>query len=557
MRLLTLSDIHFKETYAGNEFESSDDVVSRYLKSFKEKIDKIHAEKEIDAVVIGGDIAFSGDSKQYKGIKRILRKCIPEGIPIFSIVGNHEVDWTRLSAAIGTSIDLPELFKIDQKAISKSPKFHKVFENYYVVFQSDINENIDLGNLKYKFCDKNYSGYVYSEQNKVLILLLNSSWYSFGPGVVQGFFNEWAEDKNKALLVAELPAFLGDTLSQEGKQSYFFDTYPYFNEVNNLISDNDDLKVITFAHHPPSWLKWEELYSSDSNKRNFNTLTDLSQILITGHLHNPVMEPNIIKGKCYHINNGIFLDYHSVDKHLAENGNDNNPINVFPNNWFNVIDIDEDGFKLIPYKFTSKKKPGKGVQFVYDWLVDERMVKKTHPFLSNVDEDESSDIKTLKSKKDLDGIKPYSPRYVKELIEILKRNRSNEFENVDSSVKSFKQGDVISLKKQNENYLVVINSLEELLEVIQKAGSDYQKLRENRIFSSLLDKLEMFKPTELPIIAFYEIVQNINGTNKEEFEKYYQRKTIIYQSFKYSFFGSFKEFHKFNELNIVFDTIVK
>lgn len=556
MRLLTLSDIHFKETYASKNFESSDDVVSRYLKSFKEKIDKIHAEKEIDVVVVGGDIAFSGDSRQYKGISRILRKCIPEGIPIFSIVGNHEVNWTELSAAIGTSIELPQLFKIEQKTIVKSPKFHKVFANYYDSFQTDINEDIDFGNLKYEFCDKNYSGYVYSEQSNVLILLLNSSWYSFGPGVVQGFFNEWAKGKDKDALVAGLPALLGDTLAQEGKQSYFFDTYPYFSEVNKLISENNDLKVITFAHHPPSWLKWEELYSSDSTRRNFITLTDLSQILITGHLHNPVMEPSIIRGKCYHVNNGIFLDYHSVDKHLAENGNDNNPINVFPNNWFNLIDINEDGFDLTPYKFISKKKPGKGVQFVYDWMIEESVIK-TCPFLNNNDEAESSDNKTSRTKKDIGKIKSYSPRSVKELIEILKRNRSNEFENVDSSVKSFKQGEVISLKKQNENYLIVINSLEEMLGVIQEAGSDYQKLQENRIFSSLLDKLEMFKPTELPIIAFYEIVQNINGANKEEFEKYYQRKTIIYQSFKYSFFGSFKEFHKFNELNIVFDTIVK
>ncbi|MCY1490946.1 3',5'-cyclic adenosine monophosphate phosphodiesterase CpdA [compost metagenome] len=552
MRILTLSDIHFKSTYSDHQFEKKQDVISKYFKSFREKLNELNEEKEIDVVIIGGDIAFSGDVNQYSGIKKILKKCIPEKIPIFSIVGNHEVNWTELSAAIGSEVELTKLFTIPKTSVIDGKKFQRIFSNYYNSFQSELNDEREF-EFEYQFCNKQYVGYIFSEKNNTLILLLNSAWYSYGPGVVEEFFKQWAKPKDRDSLIAGLPDLLGDTLSQEGKQSYFFEYYPFFEKINRLITEKADLKVVTFAHHPPSWLRWEELYA-DTPHRNFNTLIDFSNILITGHLHNPVLEPNLIRGKCYHVNNGIFLDYHFVDKHLKDPGQDNNPKNVFPNNWFNIIEVNDDNFELIPYKFTSVKMGGKGVQYKYDWIKEDR-VNKLYDY-PKID-DHKADVKENVAKKSKKGeavITTYQPKKVQELIELLFKQRSNKFKIQEGQNKSIKQGEIVNLKGQREDYLVILNGLDEMQRIIQEAGSDYGKLKENELFSSLLDRLEISKIGDLPVVAFYEIVNQVS--DNELFESFYQQKTIIYQSFKYSFFSSFQELHKFNELNIVFDAIV-
>lgn len=555
MRLLTLSDIHFKETYSGKNFEDLNDVISTYFKSFKEKIEEINNEKPIDLVVLGGDIAFSGAINQYSSIRKILRKCLPKDVPVFSVVGNHEVNWTALSAAIGTNVELAKLFSIKKEQIVSSPRFQEVFSNYYHSFQSEINEGISY-DFEHQFCTKKFAGYIYSKKDATLILLLNSAWYSFGPGVVQSFFNEWAKGKDLESLLKGLPNLLGDTLTQEGKQSYFFDSYPYFNEINEIISQDNEVKVVTFAHHPPSWLRWDELYTSDSHERNFNTLTDISQILITGHLHNPVMEPSLIRGKCYHVNNGIFLDYHFVDKYITDSQN-NNPAKVFPNNWFNVIELNEEGFELIPYKFQSSKKSGKGVHYNYGWTKD-NLANKFYNYPKQISE--QSVIQAEKEKavnKGKGSISIYNPKNIAELIELLRRQRSNEFENSDNRIKNIRDGEIVQLTGLQENYLIIINRLEHLFNVIRDAGTDYTKLKEDTLFKSLLEKLDSCNSNSLPVVAFYEIVDEINAKDKDAFEDFQQSKSIVYQSFKYFFFGGFEELHKFNELNIVFDTIVK
>ncbi|MBL0048954.1 MAG: metallophosphoesterase [Bacteroidetes bacterium] len=549
MRILTFSDVHYKEGYNNNRF------IKNYIAAFKSKIESLIEEKEIDLCVIGGDISFSGSVIQYQEFAEMIRNVIPKEIPIFSIVGNHEVDWTSLSAALGDKT-LLDLFEIPKSEINKNiNEFKKVFSNYFLCFQRDINKTASLS-FSYKFSDKHYAGYVYNEEEEVLILLLNSAWYSFGPGVVKGFYEKWISDKSNIEIKNQAFSLLGDALSQEGKQSYFLDHFPYFTEVNDLLENKPSTKVITFAHHPPSWLKWDELYNDKNYKRDFSTLINMSDALVTGHVHNPVSMPSVLQNKCFHFNNGIFMDYHFID----EDADKDNPDDIFPNNWFNILDIESTEISHSSYKFFAEKKTVKNVSFEYHWKKknDEDSVYyfKDLKKVSASAVGQKNSPKKVKNKNLAEPIIPFFPKTIEELIKILKNKRKNAFMNPNPEIKRLDLTEPVELLFNNEVYCILVNKLDDFFSHIH-ASETYEELKQNHLFKRILEKIENEPDGKLPIIAFYDLLRTVNEEDTDAFESYEQSRFITFQAFKHRFFVNFPALHKFTELNIVFDTILQ
>ena len=562
MRILTFSDIHYHDWYSGTP------VMIEYFNSFKEKLHEIHGKEPIDMAIICGDLAFSGDSRQYEELRKIIREYLPENIPVFSVVGNHDVNWSYLKEAIEEEDKvLSDLFSISKDTIKNKPKFKNVFKDYWINFQNKINENwISDRDSEYIINNTDtllYSGYIYSEQKQILIILLNSSWYSFGPEIIAKYFKEWAKEKGEKNIIKEAINLFGDTLSQEGKQSYFFDLPPLFNEIYDLISKNNNLKVISFAHHPPSWLKWEELYAEgDINK--YNILIKFSHILVTGHLHNPMQELSVIKNKCYLLNNGVFLDYHLIDSDKLKDRT-LDPKKIFPNNWFNIIDITSEDreFKIAAYKFTSEQKQGDDVGYTHKWERQENAFESSYEYkkIDNKKNEDKKNNKLIVQGSHTDKFKLYFPKTILELKDILKRERYNTFKDANPSERNISYNHPIILIKDTEEYIVIINQLEEIYKIISDASdsNNYNALTENAFLGKILDRINTAKKGQLPIVAFYDIIEKFDRSdehNIKAFGSFYNEKDIKFQSFKHKFFNNFCELRKFPELNVIYDLII-
>ncbi|MEI8047345.1 MAG: metallophosphoesterase family protein [Bacteroidota bacterium] len=563
-RLLTLSDIHFKEDYAENE------LINGIIESFKLKVQEINAEHKIDFALLSGDLAYSGNDDEYPLLLDKIKSCF-NNIRVFSVVGNHDVDWTYLKEALGRDNKLEKLFDIPRDAIVKDlnnskGKFKKVFSHFGGHFEGPlkkINELIPNSDpFKYRFHPTQKCGYVFFESSCLLILLLNSAWYSFGPGVINSYYDDkfsHINEKGFQTLKEEVKELLGEKLSQIGKQSYFYnkDHFPYFKDITEIIEQNKDVRVISVAHHPPFWLKEKEQFSNDQKSiSELNQLLSSSDILITGHTHSPIGDPSIINNLCHHVSNGAFLDYHYIDNQLNETLADK-----FPSNWFTVIDITNNTFNISSYRLNSQQKVvGRQTQNVFTW--EKIGFVESIKFLPKEPVAALNLPPALKSsfldQPQVDVV-PVSIANISDLIVILKEQRLKEFDNHDEDISD--ANNLYEISSDNETYFVIINTLINSFKKLSMA-TEFSELVQDPFWGSLYSKLTSLpKGSKLPIIAFYDFISTNDGSHISESDKiysdFYQKQFALFQSFKHYFFEKFEELYTFTELNIIYDCFIK
>ena len=89
LRFVVLSDIHITPSKI---------VEQERLKSVLKAC--YHLNKDIDAVVIAGDLTDTGNEEEYKAVKSILDKCIRKNTNLIACMGNHEDDSKDLFTSI-------------------------------------------------------------------------------------------------------------------------------------------------------------------------------------------------------------------------------------------------------------------------------------------------------------------------------------------------------------------------------------------------------------------------------------------------------------------------
>ncbi len=97
IKLLHLSDIHFKD-YNNHTFLDLDKDIQRELElDLGELIDQIGS---CDLILIGGDIAFSGEDSQYAVAHTWIKKiCLIAGCSeenVLTVPGNHDVERSKI-----------------------------------------------------------------------------------------------------------------------------------------------------------------------------------------------------------------------------------------------------------------------------------------------------------------------------------------------------------------------------------------------------------------------------------------------------------------------------
>jgi len=117
VRWLHLSDFHFSR---GEDYDAN--IV---LEALLRDLPSIGKEREflpVDLVFVTGDIASSGNEREYELAAQFLHRLLCEldvsADRLYIVPGNHDVDWTRIgiAAAIDAYISAPDLPHINVRA---------------------------------------------------------------------------------------------------------------------------------------------------------------------------------------------------------------------------------------------------------------------------------------------------------------------------------------------------------------------------------------------------------------------------------------------------------
>jgi predicted phosphodiesterase len=94
MRLLHLSDIHFQTPIC---LTPNQDPDAAFRVRLEEDLEELCIDTPVDAIVVGGDIAYKAAPEEYEAAKawllRVAAACRCSPSRILTVPGNHDVDW--------------------------------------------------------------------------------------------------------------------------------------------------------------------------------------------------------------------------------------------------------------------------------------------------------------------------------------------------------------------------------------------------------------------------------------------------------------------------------
>lgn len=248
MRFLHLSDIHFKQPDCLEPHRHPEVAYRTRLESDLRDLCKAD-QIRVDAILVGGDIAYAGHPDEYKAAKEWLLKvaricgCTAEGI--FTVPGNHDVD---RKIAEGPAVSAM------QQAVAVGKTVHERDE----VFRHQL-KNVDAARLlfspvqAYNDFAAQFDCAVYPERPFWIHELHLSDDVTLRLFGLTSTFISGAGDRDKA------PArlFLGSSQTS--------------------VNPEDDVVNLVLCHHPPSWF-------TDSSEAN-NIINARVMLQFFGHEH--------------------------------------------------------------------------------------------------------------------------------------------------------------------------------------------------------------------------------------------------------------------------------
>lgn len=355
MKAVILSDIHLK---AENEVNSSDfSLIKKQFTSFILFLKAKHP--KLDYLILNGDIASSGNAEEYKLFKSLLIEPLKDkykDIKILSVPGNHDINWGKTSFLLNSLGSEKSTYSKRSEILSGYfKKFEKSFANYKTFIEDNHINTISTG-----MDESLLFGYQIDFKNKIVFILVNSSWFSIG----SKFNNYIVTHCKKYRLSVSKALEIKDKIAEFGNQMIADNHISNMNLREKVFSKHPHFTYITLMHHPLHWLSWNEIYGTDkqnqSSKSLYSILTQ-SNFLFTGHEHVP---PHVKSSQNYtgvhHIPLGCFLEEFSSETRLTNIRHNrfsvieiqNNRKNTFqekkyvfnymPNQHYNPVNILED-----------------------------------------------------------------------------------------------------------------------------------------------------------------------------------------------------------------------
>nr|WP_294928979.1 metallophosphoesterase [uncultured Flavobacterium sp.] len=244
LKILHLSDIHFKN-YKDLQYLDLDKDIQREIEIDLDQLRKSYG--QIDIILIGGDIAFSGTEEEFAIADAwINRICTITGCKlenVLTVPGNHDVDRSKINAAVKS---IQSLFK---------------------------------GLRGRNNIDRNIADYMADAESAAILLSPLQNYRTFAQkyGSVPDSSNNlyWEKDFNLDGRILRIRGVNSALISNKNDDEYTSKLI-LGSHQSNIVRDAG---VITFVvcHHPPQWL-----YDGDEVKRDFNAK---AKVHLFGHKH--------------------------------------------------------------------------------------------------------------------------------------------------------------------------------------------------------------------------------------------------------------------------------
>jgi predicted phosphodiesterase len=255
MLILHISDIHFR---AGNPDLDPDlpyrTILLNHVRDFVEK-----SGETVDALLIGGDIAYSGLKAEYdialKWIYELAEICGCKRERIFVIPGNHDVDQGIIKARlIVQNAQQAIALATDQEKALRTQFLHKETGDALLAPLAAYNELAALFQCQVYTPDRLY-------------------WHQNIP------LDDTGVDLRIYGLTSTLLSGAGSAAGvQDSKQSL------YLSPLQTVLNPVDNVVNLVMCHHPPEWLKDGEDVAEKVKER--------SAIQLFGHRHRQRVDPS-------------------------------------------------------------------------------------------------------------------------------------------------------------------------------------------------------------------------------------------------------------------------
>jgi len=337
MRILHLSDLHFGSEKSKIDRLDRESVLEKLKESLIEKTKEEGI--NVDYIIISGDLANTGKKDEYnQKVAPFLKELTTQlNIPIEKLVlcpGNHDrwIDNTyfdlirKYEQSIG---DDAEVIQQNKKKIESYAKKHRETistqlkdEQYntpisYFKAYNSFCKSIGIKPLKANLEDDNYTcGYFIDEISNVAFIIFNSAFLSLS-----------GQEDYRNL---EIMSSIVDTIFNELKKD------PAFHKDSTL--------TISILHHSDNWLTWKEVYGHDHEYLGYKTIIHNSNLILSGHEHGSIKEPDLIANRCQRIIGG------------STYSNPNPGYRFYINN-YSILDINRDrtNFKRQVVQFNSSE----------------------------------------------------------------------------------------------------------------------------------------------------------------------------------------------------------
>ncbi len=517
-----ISDIHYRSEYDAHP----------QMDKYFEAISMLFKKNKVNYLAITGDLAFSGLIEEFSAFKKQLEKHF-NSFTILTIPGNHEVHWPTYQGLLKDP-DWDQLGATSQRIATNQKNYREVFAPYKQ-FHQQINPK------NHVFSDDLAHGYWHDTDNNVLFLQLNSAWLSFGDEIIYAAFQKTLANFKLKFGETHLTEFRkkygGDALSQASMQSYFLNLFEYWAPITKIIEEVDPT-VVTLVHHGPFSLNWKEQHGDTESLIKLEDLIEKSHLMLTGHLHLPYIQSNILEDTCIHLTTGCTLDYHKVSptKDLKSN---------FDGSVLGILDVSNSHVDVQTYRFSVKNK-----SIEWDEVQERRKqisfrlpitstTKGTVPEIIHVSGQTNGTISSLlfEHRKYLLG---FDPKLEKNPIE---KNKWYKY------------------TLDHEVFIVAISSLPEYSN-LDEYNAAYKTSKWP--FGALLEELENpeLKGKNV-VVCFLDVIQKYPNLDDETlqkwthtFHKFYFRQQLSFQRFKISFFNQKKLVDKHMDIPITYDCIL-
>lgn len=339
VKALWISDIHWTESYF-NTPEKHKETLKPFLESFYQTV----RENNIDYLIITGDLSNKGENAEFQQLLQHLIDPILKikKVPIITVPGNHDLDRKVIENNSHLLAEFIQNIHPEDKRKRVRHFREDFFQKHYDYFANVFDTYSEFvvaklidqtNNIAFSQTYKEHAlyGYCIDKNTKMIFIMLNSSWYSFGEEFLKFFLSQRENNKDQKLSDVELKSKvkrISQITNEYGQQILGLEILNEIDKILEVTKKYPEYLTVLLMHHPINWLIRNDQIPLDDHR--FPRILSNVDLLLTGHEHVLYKQPTklINNQNTVHLEAGEFMNVPVENEPFSSR-----------NNWFSFLDI--------------------------------------------------------------------------------------------------------------------------------------------------------------------------------------------------------------------------